>query len=109
MIKSSKKQLLLVIFVLVILEIIIFYLLKKYNITHKAMYMVFALFAYIILAFSLSYCFNFAEMAIINGIWNGISMLTIAIMGWLLFGEKLTMEKIIALILISIAIILAIK
>jgi small multidrug resistance pump len=71
--------------------------------------MIFALLGYIILAFSLSYCFNFSEMAIVNGIWNGISILTIAIMGWILFGEKLTTRKILALVLISIAIVLAIK
>ena len=104
-----NKIVIIILIILSIAEIFVFYCLKKYNDSNKILYFIVAIILYIIIAYLLSYSFKFNNMAIINSMWNAVSIVLVVLLGYFVFHESLTANEITAIILIIIATILIIK
>lgn len=102
-IMSDLAKLIIGLIILSIVETIGVIFLKKYNRTRKIPIFVLGAIFYVIVAALLVYLFNFQKIAIVNSLWNGISIVLITISGYLFFKESLTSNEIIAIILIIIA------
>lgn len=60
-------------------------------------------------AFPVALSFKYIEFGVVFLIWQALTLITALIVGRILFGEIMTINKIVALVLISIAMILAYK
>lgn len=98
----------LLIVMLSILEIMVFYYLKKYNDNNNILFFIVAVMIYACIAYLISLTFRFQRMGIINAIWNGISLLTIILLGYFAFGEKISGKEFFAIFLIIVAIFLVV-
>lgn len=106
---TDTTNLIMIIVILSIFEIIVFYSLKKYADTKKKYFFLLAILSYVIIAYMLSYSFTNNKMAIVNSLWNGISMFLIILLGYVIFKQSLKANEIVAIIFIMIAIMLIAK
>ncbi|XWV26910.1 hypothetical protein QJ857_gp0140 [Tupanvirus soda lake] len=103
---NSNTIIIIVLILLSIIEIFVFVSLKQYNETKRNFYFISAIIFYVLIAYLLVYSFNYEHMAIVNAFWNGISIISISLIGYYFFQEALTINEITAMILVVIAIII---
>ncbi len=66
-------------------------------------YFIYGMLLYILVAILLRKSFNIRGMAVVNTLWSALSVITVAGIGYLYFGEQLTHWEVIAVGLASIA------
>ena len=79
---------------------------KQYNNTKKINYMVIAILFYSIICFLLSYAFNLRQVAIINLLWSGVSIVLITFVDYFILKEKFNRIEIFGMMFTFIGIIL---
>lgn len=77
--------------------------LEKYNITRNKLYFLGGVGMYVVICFMLVYLFQYGKLAIVNSLWNGISMIMVVFVGYFIFKNALTVNEIVAVILIIMA------
>lgn len=95
-----------IVIILSIIEVFIFAGLKKYHDTKNKWYFLASIIGYVVVAALLVYSFNFQEIAVINGLWNALTLVLIALLGYFVFKERLNWKEIIAIILMLVAMLL---
>lgn len=103
---SQNQIIVIILIILSSVEVLTFYCLQEYHVKNNFIYFFVAILLYIIIAYLLSYLFGIEKMAIVNSMWNAISIILIAIMGYVIFKQSLSFNEIIAMVLVIIAIIL---
>lgn len=99
---KSTFILIIILVLLSILEIIVFASMKQYSNTKNKWFFVMSIIGYIMITILLIYSFNFNHMSIVNSLWNAISIISISILGYLAFNEKLNWKEVIAITIIII-------
>lgn len=102
---NDKIIFLLMIIILTFLDVYVFYLLKNYQSTNKISYYLIAVVIYAIIAYLLSRTFAFSNVAVINAIWNAMSVIFVFILGLVVFKQSINSKDIIGIVLIVIGII----
>jgi len=59
----------------------------------SAYYLIAGGFFYLMVIYLLSNAHKYAPMGVVNAIWSGLSVLTIATVGSCVFGQKITMDQ----------------
>ena len=75
------------------------YNLKLFNKSNSIYYFLLGALGYVIISAILSYLFGFEKMGIVNNMWNVCSSMSIVIVGYLFFKEKLSTVQLIGVIL----------
>jgi len=75
------------------------YNLKLFNKSNSIYYFLIGALSYVIISAMLSYLFGFEKMGIVNNLWNVCSSISIVIIGYLFFKEKLSTVQLIGVIL----------
>jgi drug/metabolite transporter (DMT)-like permease len=74
------------------------YNLKLYNVAGISHNLLFGMVGYIIVALILTYSYNYGKMGIVNHLWNIGSSISVFIVGYLYFNEKLNKMQTIGVI-----------
>ncbi|ARF09967.1 hypothetical protein Indivirus_6_33 [Indivirus ILV1] len=75
------------------------YNLKIFNKSQNIQYFILGSLGYVIISAILSYLFGFEKMGIVNNLWNVFSSISIVLIGYLFFKEKLSTIQTIGVIL----------
>jgi len=75
------------------------YHIKKSKVNHTYLYLVIALFCYIIVCLLVNRCYHFDGMGITNFVWSILSIITMLAVGGLVFNEKITKYDVIGMVL----------
>ena len=76
------------------------YFIKKYNQIPKPIYYIYGIFFYLIVIFILSKVYSNSPLGIVQLLWSGLSVLSVLIIGHFIFGEEITSNEWIGIILI---------
>ena len=101
---SPTIKLMLLVFMMTIAEVLALTSLKKFSETKKAYYFIASIFLYVIICALIVISFRFKEMSLLNALWNGLSIVLVIIVGYLLFKERITKYELLGVFLIIIAI-----
>ena len=72
--------------------------------TNDYKYLILGMIFYGIVVFLLSKAHRINNMGTVNGIWSGISILSISLVGYFIFGQKIKTNHILALIIIAVSV-----
>lgn len=91
-------------YLILILTIVLFESIAQYNIkvnkiTNNYLFLLIAMFSYSIVCLLLKKCYDFNGMGITNFVWSVISIVTMLLIGNIMFDEKITKIDIIGIIL----------
>ncbi len=75
------------------------YNLKLFNKSKSIQYFLLGALGYVIISAMLSYLFGFEKMGIVNNMWNVCSSISIVLVGYLFFKEKLNTAQTIGVVL----------
>ena len=95
-----------IIFIVVSLEISAQYIFKLNKNINTYNYLIYGIILYALLGFFVNYILRFNQLIIVNIIWHLIHFLTLFLIGYFYFNEKLTLKKYIGILFGIIAIIL---
>lgn len=101
---NATIRLILAILILSIIEVVSGAFLKKYYQTKNKWFFISSIFLYFITFFILMILFRDNGFDKVNYFWTGVSVVVAIIVGYLFFEEAITPRRIIALVLIVIAI-----
>jgi multidrug transporter EmrE-like cation transporter len=93
---------LLFVLAIVVIECAAQYCLKKYAKCEGYQWFVLGVAIYSVVAFLLVLCFDYEKMAIVNIMWGSLSALILTFMAYYFYGEKLTWQQILGIIVILI-------
>lgn len=79
---------------------------KKFNLTKNNNYLIFAIVAYAMVCLLLNKTLNYDDIAKVNVLWSGLSVLASTILGVILFKEELHIHDYVAIILITIGVVI---
>jgi len=83
------------------------YFIKKYNQIPKPIYYIYGVFFYLIVIFILSKIYSNSTLGIVQLLWSGLSVLSVLIIGHFVFGEEITSNEWIGIILILSGVIIS--
>lgn len=89
----------LLIFTIVFFEAIAQYHIKKSKIDNKYVHLSIAVFSYSVVCLLLDKCYDFNGVGITNFVWSVLSIISMLIVGYVLFNEKITKFDIAGIIL----------
>lgn len=90
------------ILLIILFEAIAQYHVKKSYATDSYHFLLVGIVAYAVVCLLLRKCYNFNGMGITNFIWSILSIITIMLIGMFAFGEELTKNDLIGLVLCSV-------
>ena len=89
-----KIELLGLIFGLVTLETLGQFLARKYHDNKEKLWMfIIAIFCYITIAYVLVKTYELENIGFVNALWSGITLISVAIIGYFLFDERFTNQE----------------
>lgn len=92
--------------ILTIFDVFALLYFQKYRDTNNNKYIIIGLIFYNIIGLLLVYSTKFKNIAVINTLWNGLSIIFVALISHYLFKINFTKNEITAMILVVIAVIL---
>lgn len=85
-------------------EVLALTLLRQYHQTRRILYFIGAVLMYVAICFMIVAMLNYENIAIVNALWNALSIILVLLIGWLLFGEHVSKLEWIGILLIIVAI-----
>ena len=99
-------ELFFIIMCIVIAEAIAQYFIKKYTELPRSIYFILGICFYAVVVFFLQKSYLYANMGLANVLWSGLSVISILTVGSLVFGDKITLNEWIGMIVILCGVIL---
>ncbi len=96
---NNTQFYLLLVCVIVLFESIAQYHIKKSKINNNMLYILIAIASYSIICLLLHKCYDFMGMGITNFVWSVVSIVSILLIGTIIFDEKLTKYDILGVLL----------
>jgi multidrug transporter EmrE-like cation transporter len=96
---NNTQFYLLLVCVIVLFESIAQYHIKQSKINNNMLYILIAIASYSIICLLLHKCYDFMGMGITNFVWSVVSIVSILLIGTIIFDEKLTKYDILGVLL----------
>jgi multidrug transporter EmrE-like cation transporter len=97
--RSIEKVYILMILVIVSLECIAHYHIKKSKVSNRFLFMSIAILCYVVICLLLNKCYDFNGIGITNFAWSILSIISVLLVGHLVFSENITKYDIIGLVI----------
>lgn len=106
---SIQTKIIIFVAAMAIIEIIALISLKKYSENKNIFFFIMGIIMYALICVIIVHTFTFSKMSVVNSLWNGLSLIFILMIGYIVFKDKINSNEIMAIILIMIAIYLISK